>query len=106
MSHHKVRVHDWINGQLSWKDVWFSTLEDASMFVEDLICDTWKIFDTDDIVVNYGNGCKEIDEEHEHDHRHHHRHRHHRHEYSDGSSDEFDEDEEWDDDSNKTIIDL
>jgi hypothetical protein len=59
---HRARTHQWIDGKLTFKDIWFSTLKDAKDFIEDVICDEWKLFDCDDTLVDCGKG---------HDHHHH-----------------------------------
>lgn len=79
--HHRVRTHQWVDGVLSWKDIWFATVEDAKQFVEEVICDTWKIFDCDDVVVDNGEGRHEHHEHHHHHHGHDHHHHHHHHGY-------------------------
>ena len=72
MRDHRVRSFNWIDGKLVHRDDRFMSLESAMKFVEDLICETFKIFDDNECVVHEGHGKH---------HHHHHRHHHHHHGY-------------------------
>jgi hypothetical protein len=52
MSKHRVRVHDWVNGTLKTLDHFFDSLDEASLFANNVDAHTIKIYDTDGALVH------------------------------------------------------
>ena len=99
MGLHKVRLYNWENGKLTWKDIWFHTLEVAEEFIEQIKCDTWKLFNSDGINIKGGDGKKSDDDDCHKKHHKHKKHRHHHHDdYCDDDCDDDCDCDDYDDD--------